>query len=306
VKFGTALPQFGPKARDPGAAERIGAMARAADRLGYDVVWTAEHLVFPREIRTPYPYGGSFPYDVDDPIFDVATTLAWVAAQTTRVKLGSSVVVLPYHHPVALAKALATVDVLSGGRLLLGVAGGWLREEFELLGVPFEERGARTDEAIALLKHVWTSERIDFDGRFFSLRDATQAPKPLQKPHPPIWIGGDGTRALRRVGRLGDGWVAAPRSRAELAASIATIRREAERAGRDPAAIGVASGGGARTLDELVDSIPELERIGITIVNVPALFWAKTFEESIELLERFAERAGLAATPAAGGSLPSA
>jgi probable F420-dependent oxidoreductase len=294
VKFGTALPQFGPKARDPGAAERIAAMARAADRLGYDVVWTAEHLVFPREIRTPYPYGGSFPYDVDDPIFDVATTLAWVAAQTTRVRLGSSVVVLPYHHPVALAKALATVDVLSGGRLLLGVAGGWLREEFELLGVPFDERGARTDEAIALLKHVWTSERIHFEGRFFSLRDAAQAPKPLQKPHPPIWIGGDGPRALRRVGRLGDGWVAAPRSRAQLAASIAAIRREAERAGRDPAAIGVASGGGARTLDELVGSIPELERIGITIVNVPALFWAKTFEESIELLERFAERAGLA------------
>jgi probable F420-dependent oxidoreductase len=298
VKFGTVLPQFGPHAREPGVRERLGAIARAADRLGYDVVWTAEHLIFPREIRTEYPYGGKFPYDVDDPILDVATTLAWIAAQTTRVRLGSSVVVLPYHHPVALAKALATVDVLSGGRLLLGVASGWLREEFELLGVPFAERGARTDEGIALLKHLWTAERIDFDGRFFSLRDAAQAPKPLQKPHPPIWIGGDGGAALRRVARLGDGWVAAPRSRERLAASIATIRREAERAGRDPASIGVASGGGVRSLDELVDAIPDLERLGITLVNVPALYWARDHGEAIELLERFAERARLpAASP---------
>jgi probable F420-dependent oxidoreductase len=304
VKYGTALPQFGPKARDPGAADRIAAMAKAADRLGYHVVWTAEHLVFPREIRTPYPYGGTFPYDVNDPIFDVAATLAWVAAQTQRVELGSSVVVLPYHHPVALAKALATVDVLSGGRLLLGVAGGWLREEFELLGVPFEERGARTDEAIALIKHIWTTERIDFEGRFFSLRDAAQSPKPIQKPHPPIWIGGDGPRALRRVGRVGDGWVAAPRSRDQLAASIAEIRREAERSGRDPASIGVSSGGGARSLDEPVDLIPELERIGITIVSVPALFWAKTFEEAIELLERFAEQAGLGTGDRSSGGSP--
>lgn len=294
MKFGTVLPQFGPHAREPRVRERLGEIARAADRLGYDVVWTAEHLVFPREIRSPYPYGGKFPYDVDDPILDVATTLAWVAAQTTRVRLGSSVVVLPYHHPVALAKALATVDVLSGGRLLLGVASGWLREEFELLGVPFAERGARTDEGIALLKHLWTAERIDFQGRFFCLRDAAQAPKPLQKPHPPIWIGGDGAAALRRVARVGDGWVAAPRSREHLAASIATIRREAERAGRDPASIGVASGGGARSLDELADAIPELERLGITLVNVPALYWARDHAEAIDLLGRFAERAGLA------------
>jgi probable F420-dependent oxidoreductase len=297
VKFGTVLPQFGPHARAPGVRERLGAIARAADRLGYDVVWTAEHLVFPREIRTPYPYGGEFPYAVDDPILDVATTLAWIAAQTTRVRLGSSVVVLPYHHPVALAKALATVDVLSEGRLLLGVASGWLREEFDLLGVPFHERGARTDEAIALLKHIWTAERIDFRGRFFCLSDAAQAPKPVQQPHPPIWIGGDGAAALRRVGRLGDGWVAAPRSREHLTASIATIRREAERAGRSPDSIGIASGGGARSLDELVDAIPELERLGITLVNVPALYWAKDHAEALDLLERFAERAGL---PAAG------
>jgi alkanesulfonate monooxygenase SsuD/methylene tetrahydromethanopterin reductase-like flavin-dependent oxidoreductase (luciferase family) len=151
MQFGVALPQFGPHARGPAARDHIGAVARSAERLGYDIVWTAEHLILPPTIETPYPYGGCAPFDVTDPVFDVATTLAYVAAQTTRVRLGSSVIVLPYHHPIGLAKALATVDVLSNGRLLLGVAGGWLREEFELLGVPYHERGARTDEYLALL-----------------------------------------------------------------------------------------------------------------------------------------------------------
>ena len=296
MKFGTVLPQFGPHAREPGVRERLAAIARAADRLGYDVVWTAEHLIFPREIRTEYPYGGKFPYDVDDPILDVATTLAWIAAQTTRVRLGSSVVVLPYHHPVALAKALATVDVLSGGRLLLGVASGWLREEFELLGVPFAERGARTDEGIALLKHLWTAERIDFDGRFFPCATPLRRPSSLQKlPR----SGSEATATPRSGGSRASATGGSLRREAASAsaASIATIRREAERAGRDPASIGVASGGGARSLDELVDAIPDLERLGITLVNVPALYWARNHGEAIELLERFAERARLPAEP---------
>ncbi|MBM4266420.1 MAG: LLM class F420-dependent oxidoreductase [Deltaproteobacteria bacterium] len=297
MQFGVALPQFGPKARGAEVGERIRAMASAADRLGYDVVWTAEHLVFPRRIETPYPYGGSFPYDVNDPVLDVGATLAFVAAATKRVRLGSAVVVLPYHHPVALAKAIATVDVLSGGRVLLGVASGWLREEFELLGVPFRERGARTDEAIDLLRALWTEETVHFEGRFHGLRDAAFSPKPAQRPLP-IWIGGDSPKALRRVGRRGDGWLAAPRDLATLERAIDEVRREAESAGRDPTRIGVASGGGARSVAELVDLLPRLERIGVTIVNVPALFWSETVEEAIDLLEDFAVRGGLRATAA--------
>src|SRR5262245_18089397 len=125
MEFGVALPQFGPQARDAEVGERIRDVGTAAERLGFGVVWTAEHLVFPYEIRTPYPYGGRFPFDVTDPILDISTTLSYVAACTNRVRLGSAVVVLPYHHPLALAKAMATVDVLSNGRLLLGVASGW-------------------------------------------------------------------------------------------------------------------------------------------------------------------------------------
>lgn len=300
MQFGVALPQFGPRARDPAVRERIRDVAVAADRLGYDVVWTAEHLILPHAIRTPYPYGGRAPFDVTDPILDVASTLAYVAALTTRVRLGTAVVVLPYHHPIALAKALATVDVLSDGRLLLGVAGGWLREEFDLLGVSFRERGARTDEYLALLERLWTDDRVSFHGRFFSLDDAAFFPKPVQRPHPPIWVGGDSAAALQRVARFGDGWMAAPRDLDHLDAGIRTIRRAAETAGRDPAVIGVASSGGARSLEELLDLLPRLEHLGVTIVNLPALFWTRSVAEAIELMETFARRAKIATDPNGG------
>ncbi len=297
MEFGVALPHFGPRARDPRVAERVRDVATAADRLGYYVVWTAEHVIFPRSVETPYPYGDRFPYDVNDPVLDPLTTLSWVAGATTRVRLGSAVLVLPYHHPVALAKSLASLDVLCGGRVLLGVAGGWLREEFELLGIPFAERGARTDEAIDLLKHLWTAETVDFDGRFHQLHDAAFFPKPQQTPHPPIWIGGDSGPALRRVATRGDGWLAAPRDLPTLEGMIGQIRRTAEEAGRDPGAIGVATSGGARTLDEMLDLVPTLERMGVTVMNMASRFWAASLDEALELLETFAERAGLTTSP---------
>ena len=287
------LPHFGPRARGPEVRQHVRDVAVAADRLGFGVVWTSEHLIFPRHIESRYPYGPSFPYDVDDPILDVTATLSYVAAVTTKVRLGSSVMVLPYHHPIALAKALATVDVLSGGRLLVGVASGWLREEFDLLGIPFRERGARTDEAIALMKALWTQRDVHFTGRFHSINGAAFAPKPTQRPHPPIWVGGGSPAALRRVAQVADGWLAIPGDLDALTASIETIRREADAVGRDPAAIGVASSGGARSLDELLDLVPRLERLGVTIVNLPSLFWATSVPESLILMERFAERAGL-------------
>lgn len=293
MQFGVALPQLGPRARDPAVRDHVRAVALAADRLGYDVVWTAEHLIFPSAIQTPYPYGGRAPFDVTDPVLDVAATLAYVAAVTTRVRLGTSVIVLPYHHPIALAKALATVDVLSNGRLLVGIAGGWLREEFELLGVPFDQRGARTDEYLALIKRLWTDDRVSFRGRFFSLDGAAFFPKPVQRPHPPIWVGGDSAAALQRVGRVGDGWMAVPRDLDHLAAGVEAIRRAAAAAGRDPATIGVASSGASRSMDELLDRLPRLAQLGVTIVTLPALFWTRSVPDAIALMETFAERAKL-------------
>jgi probable F420-dependent oxidoreductase len=293
MQFAVVLPSFGPPARDPAVQSRLRDVAEAAEELGYHVVFTAEHLVYPQEIRTPYPYGGRFPFAVTDPVLDVPTTLAWVAAMTKHVRLAASVMVLPYHEPIALAKALTTIDVLSGGRLMVGVASGWLREEFDLLGVPFRERGARTDEYLAALRALWTEERVTFQGRFVRLQEAAFFPKPIQKPYPPIWIGGGSAAAFRRVARLGDGWLAVPRSPADLADDVAAIRREAEAAGRDPLRIGVAASGAAGSVSELLDRIPALERAGATIVTVPALFWAKSVPEAIELMDEFAARAGL-------------
>jgi probable F420-dependent oxidoreductase len=294
MQFGVALPQFGPMARGDDVGLRIGHVARAADRLGYDVLWTAEHVVFPAEIRSSYPYGARFPYDVTDPVLDVGTTLAWVAAQTERIRLAASVQVLPYHHPILFAKALASLDVLSAGRVMVGVAGGWLREEFEMLGVPFAERGARTDEYLALMKALWTDDEVTFAGRFFQLERAAFFPKPVQRPHPPIWIGGGSEAALRRVGRHGDGWIAVPRPLDDISKGLDVVRREAERAGRDPGRIGAATSGGARSVRELLDSLPRLARAGVTIANVPVLFWARELSEALDMLEDFADRAGLA------------
>jgi probable F420-dependent oxidoreductase len=293
MEFAVVLPSFGPPARDPAVQSHLRDVAEAADELGYHVVFAAEHLIYPQEIRTPYPYGGRFPFAVTDPVLDVPTTLAWAAAVTKHVRLGASVMVLPYHEPVALAKALTTIDVLSGGRLMVGVASGWLREEFDLLGVPFHERGARTDEYLAVLRALWTEERVTFRGRFVRLEEAAFFPKPIQKPHPPIWIGGASAAAFRRIAHLGDGWLAVPRSPADLADDVAAIRREAEAAGRDPLRIGVAASGGATSVSELLDRVPALERAGATIVTVPALFWAKSVPQAIELMDEFASRAGL-------------
>jgi len=291
VQFGVALPQFGPLAAGDGVRDRIAALATAADRLGYDVLWTAEHIVFPAEIRSPYPYGGKFPFPVTDPILEMVSTLSYVAALTRRIRLSSSAMVLPYRHPVLAAKELATLDVLSGGRLAVGVASGWLAEEFAMLGVPFAERGARMDEALDVLRLLWTEERVTFRGRFVELTDAVAFPKPVQTPHPPIWIGGASRRAFERIIRLGAGWLAPPRDPARLADDIRRLHAMAETAGRDPASIGVASGGAAHDVDDLCARLPTLAAAGVTIVNVPVTFWARSFAHALELLDAFAARA---------------
>ena len=163
-----------------------------------------------------------------------------------------------------------------------------------MLGVPFAERGARMDEYLAVLRALWTEDHVTFRGRFVQLEDAAFFPKPLQRPHPPIWIGGASARAFARVARFGAGWIAAPRPDVEtLSRDIARLSAVAESHGRDPATIEVASGGAARGVDELIARLPTLERAGVTLVNVPALFWARSFAHALELLAEFAARAGL-------------
>jgi len=294
MRFGVTLPQFGPLAATADVAARIARTAVLADRLGYDVLWTAEHFVLPYAMRSRYPYAPAFPFPPAAPFLDVVSTLSWVAALTSRIRLSSSVMVLPYRHPVVFAKELATLDVLSGGRVLVGVAPGWCAEEFAMLGVPADERGARMDEYLEAIRALWTTDPVVFRGRFVQVDGAAFFPKPLQRPHPPIWIGGGTAKTFARIARVGAGWIAPPYPSLEaLADAIGRLRRTVEAHGRDPAEIGVASGGLARGVDELVERLPTLERIGVTLVSVSTLFWTSDFERALDLLALFAQRVRL-------------
>jgi probable F420-dependent oxidoreductase len=213
-------------------------LARAIEELGYDHIDIFDHVVmgFPVPGRPPGPYSASMP------ILEPFVTLAALATVTSRVTLGTEVLVLPQRQPTLVAKQVSTLDTLSGGRMRLGVGIGWQESEYEALGEDFHTRGQRMDEAIALLRAYWTDAHVNHTGPHYRAVEMAMEPKPPQGGRLPIWIGGLVDAALRRVGRLGDGWLA---SRVGDAAdgrkAIETIRRAAEAAGRDPAAIGLQS-----------------------------------------------------------------
>lgn len=192
MQFGIHLPQVGRKA----SADAITRAARQAEDLGFDSAWVNDHLAVPRD--APYPPSPSF--------FEPLITLTWAAAATSRIGLGTSVLVLPLRHPVHLAKEIATLDLLSGGRVVIGAGVGWLEGEFEALGVPYAKRGAWSDEAIAILRACWTEDPLKFEAATVpaKLTDIRTQPQPGR--HIPIWIGGVSPAALRRAVRLGDGW----------------------------------------------------------------------------------------------------
>ncbi|GIX48392.1 MAG: hypothetical protein KatS3mg131_2603 [Candidatus Tectimicrobiota bacterium] len=234
MEFGVHLFGVGPLA-DP---VTLGEVARLAEALGYDAVFVADHVLLPRTLRSSYPYtrDGRFPYDADQPWLDPLVALGYLAGQTTTVRLGTSVTVLPMRHPIITAKQIATADCLSRGRVIFGVGVGWMAEEFALLGASFADRGRRTDEYLRLIKVLWTEANPSFAGRYFQIADCGFAPKPVQKPHVPIWIGGESPAALRRAARLGDGWHSAGTALAELPAKLAILRQALEDYGRQPEA----------------------------------------------------------------------
>jgi len=188
VHLGLILPNFGRDA----SPERIRRFAEAAEKLGFDSVWTTEHIVVGPEGVNPYGR-----------VYDSLVTLGWIAGWTERVGLGTSIVLVPLHNPFHLAKQVATLQELSAGRFTLGVGMGWHRDEYDFMGVEFEGRGRRGDEAIRLMRALWSGERL-FEGRYWSYRDATAEPHP--SPQPEIWVGGSSLRAIRRALELGDVW----------------------------------------------------------------------------------------------------
>lgn len=237
MKFGFIIPHnFGLD--DPKDVLNIG---KRAEELGFDSVWVNHHIL---NVGYIFDRLGSKPY------YDAITVLTWVAAHTERVRLGTTVLVLPYLNPLVLAKTLATVDVMSKGRLNVGVGVGALKPESDALGSTFETRGRYADESIKIMRELWESEDPEFDGEFFSFSGVKFSPKPIQKPGPPILIGGASRAALRRVATLGDGWHPIRQSITDLKQNIATIHRLAEEAGRDPSKITVT----VRTELDVLDS----------------------------------------------------
>ena len=308
MEFGFSLPSGGPIA-SPG---NIITLARRGEALGFGFLGVSDHVVLPKDIQSRYPYNPHGKYGGSSEYLEPLALLSFVAAQTSRVRLVPSVLVLPYRGPVLTAKILASIDVLSQGRLTLGCGTGWMREEFKLLGSPsFEERGKVTDEYLMAFKELWTSDSPAFSGEHVSFSDLGFFPKPVQKPHPPIWVGGESPRALRRVARFGDGWFPIGTNPAypvgterQLADAISRLHRYVEEEGRDPAGISIAynaswpgtlshSDIGAKksllagTAEEMLEDINNLGQMGVSHIRFG--FDKPTLTEMIEDMECFAE-----------------
>lgn len=227
--------------------ETLARLAVEGEAMGFGHATFSDHIVIPNDIQARYPYAetGEFPAQARGDWYEQLTSMAFVAARTTRLRLVTSVMVVPHRPAVLAAKMLATIDRLSQGRLTVGCGAGWLAEEFQALGVPdFAERGAVTDEYLAAFRALWTMPAPRFDGRFVRFADIVFAPKPVQQPHPPLWVGGESAPALRRAARLGDGWYpigSNPRfpldTLERYSAAVERLKALARDAGRDPRTI---------------------------------------------------------------------
>jgi probable F420-dependent oxidoreductase len=263
MKFGIMFANVGPYVQPDMAA----AYGRIAEEHGIESIWTVEHVVVPGDYQSEYPYSptGRMPGPEESPIPDPLIWLTWVGAATTTLRLATGILILPQRNPVILAKELSTLDVLSSGRVELGVGVGWLREEFDALGVPFEERAARTDEYIEALRCLWSEDEPCFEGQYARFDRAKSYPKPQQSMIP-IHVGGHTPAAARRAGRLGDGFFPGRSTDEDLVPLLDEMRRSAKDAGRDPSAIEVTAGG---VMD--LDGVRRFADHGVDRIALPPL-----------------------------------
>lgn len=294
MQFGLHLPHLGRSA----SREVLRGFAAAAEELGFDSLWVSDHVIVPRQLASRYPYNetGEFPFRAEAPFLDPIATLLFIAGCTERVRLGTAVLIVPYRNPVVQAKELATLDFVSGGRLVLGVGTGWMAEEFEALDVPFEHRGSRTNEYLRLITQLWSADDTSFAGRFYRLENVGFYPKPLQQPHPPIWAGGHSEPAFRRGAELCDGWLGANVSPDEVAAQFARVQFHARQAGRDPAALTLAARIPLRLGDDdqaLARSVAGYRRAGVAELIFD--MGVRSVEQARATMERIRERLGMVA-----------
>lgn len=309
MDFGFSIPTRGSLANK----DSIGKIAKRGEELGYRYLCASDHIVIPRTISPKYPYSQSGVPPFSGECLEQLTLLTWLAAVTNEVRLLASVMVVPHRSPVHTAKILATIDVLSGGRLVVGCGAGWMEEEFEAIGTPpFAERGRVTDEYIRVFRELWTSDDPTFDGEYASFSDIIFEPKPVQKPFPPIWIGGESGPALRRTAQMGDCWYPIgsnprfPLNTVErFADGVKRLARHAEEAGRDPATIDLAFlanwpddvapidiADGERFIftgsaQDLAEDIASLGELGVN--HILFNFQRETLEETMAAMEHFTE-----------------
>jgi probable F420-dependent oxidoreductase len=309
MQIGFNAPTAGPlSALDP-----LTGLCAGAEELGFDYATFSDHVVIPTDISSPYPYSatGEFTNQGTGERNEQLIEMAFVAARTSKLRLVTSVTVIPHRPAVLAAKQLATIDVLSSGRVTLGVGAGWMKEEFEAIAAPpFESRGKVTDEYIAAFRELWTKDKPSFKGEFVSFDKIYFYPKPAQKGGIPIWVGGESGPALRRTARIGDAWYPIPNNPAfpmdslkRLGAGIDRLRKLTKEAGRDPKAVGVTvrfqrigagvpmkAGDGERRLfsgstTEIVADIKAMEAMGVTAIDTN--FGGTTVPEILAEMKRF-------------------
>src|SRR3954462_12987094 len=285
MQIGFNLPVSGPMA----APETIANIAQLGEALGFDYLTLTDHIALPDTSTPGYPYSTTGEFYTPEPGHRVEqlTTAAWIAAKTSRIRIVLAVMVVPHRPAVVSAKMLATIDVLSGGRLVVGIGAGWLKAEIDAVATtPFAERGAVTDEYMDAMRVIWTQDKPVFHGKYVNIDGLLTDPKPVQKPHPPIWVGGESGPSMRRAARIGDAWYPIGSNNAHLLdtlprleAGIARLRKLTREAGRDPDAGGgvyrverhgpeapPASDGNRRlftgSIDYVLEDIAALRRIG--------------------------------------------
>jgi probable F420-dependent oxidoreductase len=263
MKFGLFYANAGPFT----APDTFEALVQTAEEVGFESIWTVEHAVVPIGYRSQYPYtkDGRMPGRDDSPIADPLMALAYAAALTEKLRLATGIVILPQRHPVYVAKEVATLDVLSRGRAILGVGIGWLEEEFEVIGVPFRERVARSEESVRAIRSLWSEAPESFEGEFFRWGPVESNPKPVQKPGVPIVVGGHVEGAARRAARIGDGFFPARGGFEKLPGLLQAMRDECGKIGRDPAEIEVTTGDNKLDLDV----VRRYEEIGVSRLIMP-------------------------------------
>tara|TARA_B100000029_G_scaffold187957_1_gene185445 strand:- start:329 stop:1285 length:957 start_codon:yes stop_codon:yes gene_type:complete len=312
MQFGFSIPNRGELAN----AQCIRAMAETGEKLGFDCIAVPDQVVTPRNYQSKYPYAedGKLPGSGTGEALENFAVMAFLVGITQKLRLLSSVIVLPRRGAVVTAKALATIDVLSGGRLIVGCGAGWFREEFEALGAPpHDARGRVTDEYIAAFRELWTSDTPWYHGEFVRFENIIFEPKPIQQPGPPIWVGGEGAAAMRRVVALGDGWYPIgtnPRHPLDTGNrfenGVKRLNAISEQNGRDPSTISIAfwahryglgdpiiSDDGHRRLfsgsaDDIKDDIAFMNDLGVTMIVFNFLAPGISQEEILDRMERYA------------------